>query len=249
MVYKKYFPTKGWKGPPDCYELNELQDGALRDFFDWLQESLVGKTVDRQQIAYEKCFIRLLAENDRDDWMEIILYFKDNILPIASDNTDIGEGQYKVVLWRFSKIVVQKESMSFIINNILPRLVKVDKETLEKLDSAIHSKAYDVVLHVGGFSDIGAKILLDLGDGKLFCAVVRGALYGALSAIGKSSLFPKVSAIFDAFAAGNYLKAMMLIVALPIYFIAKGLLWLLPIPYPIGSILLDTLYNSLVNYI
>jgi hypothetical protein len=219
--------AKGWTGPPDCHEYGD----------------------DQQQKAYEECLIRLLAENhnDRDDWLEIILYFKNNIFPIAND---IYEGQHKDALWQLNTIVVKKESMSYIIKYILPQLVEVDKETLEKLDSAVHSQAYDVVLHITGFSDIGAKILLDIKNGGLFYAVMRGTLYGALSALRMDSLFPKISAIFDAFTSGNYWEGMVRLAALPIP-IAKELLWLVPIPpvtHPIVSVFLDAVHDIIVDY-
>ena len=246
--------AKGWTGPPDCHELREGA-GILGAFLSQLQSILglpiaaidVTETTDSQMKAYEKCFIRLLAENDQDDWLEIIFYFKNNILPIAND---INKGQYKDALWRFNSIVVKKESMSFITEYILPYLEVVDKETLEMINSVVHSQTYGVVLHVTGFINMGVTMLLDTGNGRLFCTVMRGALHGALSAIGMDSLFPEVSTIFNSFVAGNYQKGMALAAALPIS-LAKGLLWLLPIPHitrPIVSELIDFVKDNIVEY-
>jgi hypothetical protein len=145
---------------------------------------------------------------------------------------------------------VKKESMSFIVKYILPYLEIVDKETLEMIDSVVHSQTYGVVLHITGFINMGVTMLLDTGNGRLFCTVMRGALHGALSAIGMDSLFPEVSTIFNAFVAGNYQKGMALAAALPIS-LAKGLLWLLPIPRitrPIVSVLIDTVHDTIVDY-
>ena len=57
---------------------------------------------------------------------------------------DLVNERYEDALRKVGKVAIDRESVSLFVRCVLPVFSSVDRSTIEKIDSWIHSKAYDV---------------------------------------------------------------------------------------------------------
>ena len=183
---------------PHCPELNTATSGQYEEGI-------------RQKPA-EDCLLRLLEESNEDDWLEIILYFKKNIFPLVKD---ISGGQFENAAWRLRKMTLQKQSILGVAR-IFSKLGPRGKEAAESLNLLAQSHTFGVVVHIHGYLDICAQIMLDLENGDIFEATLHAATHTALTWFGLGKLYPNFNAIYGAYAKGNYWEVAVRTVALGI---------------------------------